>query len=179
MIPLLKSNIEDQELIGLISDGDRDAFRTFYARHGGRLLGYLRRLGARGAEADDILQEVFLAVWRRANTFDTARGEVGGWLFTIARNKWFDWLRSTGRRPTQPLLVDFPLVEPSTSPETDLSIAQAMRSLKREQREALELAYFGGLTYQETATHLSLPLGTLKSRVRVGLQSLRDILETR
>lgn len=176
---LPEPNSQDHELLLLISKGNRDAFRTLYDRYGGRLLGYLRKLGAQSTEAEDLLQEVFLAVWRRASTFDHQRGEVAGWLFTISKNKWYDWLRRQGRKPTHPLEMDLPLPNPNPSNETRLSIVQAMNRLKNEQREALELAYFGGLTYQETAIRLALPLGTLKSRVRTGLRSLKTLLEER
>lgn len=163
----------------MIAAGDPDAFRAFYDRYGGRISAYLRHLGARGGEIEDLLQDVFLAVWHRASTFDARRGVAAGWLFTIARNKWFDRLRRPDRHATSPLEVDPVQPTKRVAAETRLTIFQALGRLKEEQRDAVELAYFGGLTYEETARELDLPLGTLKSRVRTGLRTLKAHLEAR
>ncbi len=179
MIPLPTPTIDDQELLRRVASGDRHAFATFYERYGGRIAAYLSSLGAAKTDVDDLLQDVFLAVWDRATTFDARRGVAAGWLFTIARNKWFDRLRYQGRRPTSALESE-PIQPPlRLSLETRLAVVQALGQLDDGQRSALELAYFGGLTYEETARRLELPLGTLKSRVRSGLNRLRQHLENR
>ncbi|MCM2268633.1 MAG: sigma-70 family RNA polymerase sigma factor, partial [Thermoanaerobaculia bacterium] len=120
-----------------------------------------------------------LAVWRKAASYRPERGDVPGWLYTITRNRVVDrWRRKGGLVEDD----DFDLLA-LAAPErgddghaVDLSVRQALAALTAEQREAIELAYFGGLTYEETASRLALPLGTLKSRIRAGLARMRAVL---
>ncbi len=166
---------DDVMLLARIAGHDRVAFRVFYNRHAGRILASLRHLCKGAALADDLLQEVFLAVWRKAGGYRPERGDVGGWLFTVSRNKVID-ARCRGRLP----LADSDVGELTTlaSPpeprrELRLSLYQALGTLSMEQREAVILTYLGGFTYDETAARLNVPLGTLKSRLRAGIQRLR------
>jgi RNA polymerase sigma-70 factor (ECF subfamily) len=173
-------NLSDDELVARIGDADREAFRCFYERYAPRLLAYVRQLSRQRENPEDILQEVFLTVWRKAATYRPERGDVAGWLYTITRNRLVDrWRRKGGVEESS--AVDLQgLASPGRDNAglvLDLSIRQALGVLTPEQREAIELAYFGGLTYDETARRLDLPLGTLKSRIRVGLARMRELLQ--
>ncbi len=176
----MTDEITDRELIRRIAREDREAFRLFYDRHAGRLLAYIRMLAREREAAEDLAQEVLLSVWRKAPSYRPDRGDVPAWLYTIARNKLVDLWRRRSARADEDGAVDLTRFE-SDEPGADgrvaaLSVRQALGALKAEQRQALELAYFGGLTYEETAERLDLPLGTLKSRIRAGLAILRDVL---
>lgn len=171
--------VSDAQLIGRIAAGDRDAFRDFYDRYASRVLSYVRLLARDREVAEDVVQEVFLSVWRKAASYRTDRGDVPGWLYTITRNKLVDLWRRKGGAVEEPDF-DFDRIE-ADDPGGDgrvisIAVRRALATLKREQRQALELAYFGGLTYEETAERLALPLGTLKSRIRAGLALLRERL---
>lgn len=166
----------DAVLLGRIAAGDIDAFQAFYGRYAGRVLAYARQLNRRGDAAEDVTQEVFVAVWRRAASYRPERGDVTGWLYTITRNKLVDLWRRAGEASDLGELDDrlAGAVEPG---DLNLSIRQALSRVAPDQRRAIEMAYFGGLTYEETARRLELPLGTLKSRIRSGLKTLRSLLE--
>jgi RNA polymerase sigma-70 factor (ECF subfamily) len=170
---------DDAALVTRIADGDREAFRLFYERYAGRILAYVRAIGRQRESAEDVVQEVFLAVWRKAASYRRDRGDVAGWLYTITRNRLVDrWRRKGGVVEERELDFDS-LASTERGAEAavvDLSVRKALSGLSVEQREALELAYFGGLTYEETAERLELPLGTLKSRIRAGLARMRTIL---
>lgn len=177
----MDSSPTDAELLERIGRSDREAFHLFYDRYAGRLLAYVRQIARRGGSPEDVVQDVFLAVWRKAKTYRRERGNVAGWLYTITRNRVVDrWRRKGGLVEDDGF--DLAVLE---APELDdgdrataISVRRALDVLNPEQRSAIELAYFGGLTYQEAAERLDLPLGTLKSRIRAGLALLRERLET-
>ncbi|HEX9942076.1 MAG TPA: sigma-70 family RNA polymerase sigma factor [Thermoanaerobaculia bacterium] len=170
--------IHDEVLLAETARGDLDAFHSFYERYAGRVLAYARRLCRDAALAEDITQEVFTAVWTRAATFRPDRGGAPAWLYALTRNKLVDhWRRSGGN-------VELEALDgrrlPASAPESGelrLSLRQALARVPPEQREAIETAYFNGLTYEETAGRLALPVGTLKSRIRLGLRAMRAALE--
>jgi RNA polymerase sigma-70 factor (ECF subfamily) len=168
----------DSDLLAQIAAGDVDAFHLFYRRHIGRVLSYTRRL-ARGEDlVEDIAQEVFVAVWRKAGTYRPERGDALGWLYTLTRNKLVDAWRRPERRAEHP--AEPAVARAQTDPKSGdlrLALRQALSRLKPEQSRAIDLAYFGDLTYQETAAELAVPVGTLKSRIRVGLLAMRSMLE--
>lgn len=169
----------DAALIAAIAAEDRDAFRAFYDRYAAKVLSYVRMLARQRETAEDVVQEVFLSVWRKAPSYRPDRGDVPGWLYTITRNKLVDvWRRKGGLVEDEDF--DFgQLLAQDAGAEGQvvaLAVRRALGELKPEQRQALELAYFGGLTYEETAERLALPLGTLKSRIRAGLAILRGVL---
>jgi len=171
----------DRDLIRRIAERDQEAFRELFERFGGPVLSYVRMLARDREAAEDVAQEVFLTVWRKAPSYRPDRGEVSAWLYTIARNKLVDlWRRRSARGDREETSIELSSFEsPIDEAEgrvASLAVRKALSSLKAEQREALELAYFGGLTYQETAERLGLPIGTLKSRIRAGLGVLRDLL---
>jgi len=171
----------DAILLGRIANGDLEAFQVFYGRYAGRILAYARRLGRHTAQdhAEDVVQEVFVAVWRRAASFRPDRGDPAGWLYSITRNKLVDHWRRLGAAVELDELDDGRLAGAEEAADLRLTVRQALSRVEPEQRRAIELAYFGGLTYEETAKRLELPLGTLKSRIRSGLKTLRTMLESR
>ncbi|MBP9145544.1 MAG: sigma-70 family RNA polymerase sigma factor [Thermoanaerobaculia bacterium] len=169
----------DLELLQRVAVADREAFRLFYDRHAPQVLAYVRSLGRSRDASEDVVQEVFLAVWRKAGTYRPERGDVAGWLYTMTRNKVVDLWRKlpTGSdQSTEESLAALSERPEAESRVVSISLRKAMADLKLEQRQALELAYFGGLTYEETAERLKLPVGTLKSRIRAGLALMRGVL---
>jgi len=166
----------DLLLLARIAEGDLEAFHTFYGRYAGRMLAYVRQLGCNREGAEDVVQEVFVTVWRRAGSFRPERGDPAGWLYTITRNKLVDLWRRQGDAAVLCELEE--AVDPAQEQgELRLTMHQALARVAPEQRRAIEMAYFGGLTYEETAQRLEVPLGTLKSRIRSGLKTLRTVLE--
>jgi RNA polymerase sigma factor (sigma-70 family) len=169
--PAREEQAGEVHLLRRIAAGDGGALEELYRRYSGRVLAFLRQLCRDSEVAEDLLQEVFLGVWRKAATFDASRGDVAGWLFTICRHKWIDNRRR--RHPVAELdAMEFDPPAPEESRDLRILLDKAMLILSTAEREALRLAYFGGLTYEETALHLGLPLGTLKSRIRVALRKI-------
>jgi RNA polymerase sigma-70 factor (ECF subfamily) len=179
----LRLEESDRALVARIEARDPDALALLYDRHGARLMGLAHRILGDNGEAEEVVQEVFLFAWRSAASFDASRGSVLAWLLVATRSRSIDRLRA--RRPagrTTPRGLDE--VSEAAGPE-DVEAAvrgrqwearcrEAVRELPDEQRRALELAYFEGLTHQEIAERTATPLGTVKTRVRLGLMKLRE-----
>jgi len=173
----------DRALVARIEGRDADALAALYDRHAARLMGLAHRILGDTGEAEEVLQEVFLYVWRSASSFDASRGTVLAWLLVVTRSRAIDRVRS--RRPMS-RAVRQDLDEISNTPaaqdvEADSATRQweslcrsAIADLPADQRRVLELAYFGGLTHQEIAEKTSTPLGTVKTRARLGLMKLRE-----
>ena len=172
-------------LISRIADGDESAFAALYQRLSSSLYGLAYRMMNDAKEAEDVLQEGFTYIWRKAGSYDPTRSTPFAWAVMIVRNKAIDRLRvrQRGERLRE-------RVEQSVGPERDESSAEepalrersvivrsALEQIPREQREALELAFFGGLTHEEIADRLTTPLGTIKARIRRGLLKLREFLQ--
>jgi len=177
--PRMESTPTDPELVERIARADGEAFRELYDRYAGRILAYVRQISRERDAAEDVVQEVFLQVWRKAVSYRPERGEVPGWLYTITRNRLVDRWRRKGGQVEDEAFDLASLEAAERGPDgrmLDLSLRQALADLSPEQREAIELAYFGGLTYEETAERLALPVGTLKSRIRAALARLRAAL---
>lgn len=169
----------DVALLGRIAQGDVDAFQAFYGRYAGRILAYSRQL-CRGRDvSEDVVQEVFVVVWRRAASFRPDRGDTAGWLYTITRNKLVDHWRRQDATVELDGADDRRLAGVEDGGDLRLTVRQTLSHVAPDQRRAIEMAYFGGLTYEETAKRLDLPVGTLKSRIRSGLKALRTLLESR
>ncbi len=166
-----------------ISRGDESALAALYDRYRLILFGLILRILHDRQEAEDVLQEAILQVWRRANDFDAARGRAFTWLVTIARSRALDRLRvlssrsrfvNAGEQTPSDEFIDT-AQELVKSEEGEL-VRQALRELPEEQRQTLLLAYFEGLTQSEIALRLGDPLGTVKTRMRSGLIKLRELL---
>lgn len=169
----------DESLLRRVAEGDIQAFQSFYQRYSGRILSYARQLSHNNRDfAEDVVQEVFVAVWRRASSYRPDRGDPAGWLYTITRNKMVDLWRKQGDGSEMSEIEEDACLTSVADEELRVTMRQALAQVSVEQRRAIELAYFGGLTYEETAQRLELPVGTLKSRIRAGLKSLRAVLES-
>ncbi len=174
---------EDVDLLARIVARDERAVEALYARYSGPL--YSLAYQVTGAErfAQDVVQEVFVALWRDASRFDPAKGAVAPWLFSLARHKAIDLVRREAniRKRTADVDLELHEAEDDVDQETWLSfrrerVRAAIEQLTPDQREALELAFFGGLTHVEVSAKLGIPLGTAKTRIRSALLRLRDIL---
>ncbi|PXW96544.1 RNA polymerase sigma-70 factor (ECF subfamily) [Sphaerotilus hippei] len=188
-----------QELADLLSRtalGDRQAFARLYERTSAHLLGVILRIQRRHDLAEDLLQEVYVSLWRHAGSFDAQRAQALTWMSSVARHRAIDSLR---RLHTQPqtlsshraghdeeddhdMLQDFASADPDPQDLLDSAVqARAMQTclgtLNADQKQSLALAFYQGLTHAEVAEHLKQPLGSVKSWVRRGLQALRGCLE--
>ena len=165
--------------------GDHDALGELYDRHGRMVYSFALRVLREQGDAEDTVQEVFSQAWRQAPRYDTSRGSVLGWLLTLTRSRAIDRLR--GRRSRPEPAGDESLLDalPDTAPPVDEQLSWAgqaarvrvaLEGISVLQRVAIELAFFEGLTHAEVAERLELPLGTVKTRIRQGLLTLRDRL---
>ncbi len=168
----------DAALLARIARQDESALAELFARYGGRVLAYVRVMGGPRFPAEDAVQEIFLILWQKAGLYTAQGDDAAGWIFTLTRHKVFDIQRSLGRVKEDGSL-DLELLAPGSDPE-DLSLApsihKALSMLPPEQAQPIRMAYYGDLTYDETARRLNVPLGTLKTRIRTGLASLRKFL---
>jgi RNA polymerase sigma-70 factor (ECF subfamily) len=174
---------EDAALLGRIVARDEAAVEALYARYAGPL--YSLAYQVTGAErfAQDVVQETFVAVWRDAARFDASKGAVSPWLFSLARHKAIDLVRreQNVRKRTADVDLEFEMADDDVDNEAWMRIRrdrvrEAVAQLTAAQREALELAFFQGLTHVEVAEQLGIPLGTAKTRIRSALLRLRDLL---
>jgi RNA polymerase sigma-70 factor (ECF subfamily) len=168
-----------------IQTGDNRALGELYDRYTPLLYPFVKRILKSGADAEDTLQDVWLQVWRRSATYDPRRGTVAAWLLTVARSRALDRYRSaSSRRLAEQRSKELgeapgPTADPAGEAvlgETGLRVRDALAQLHPKQRQALEIAYFEGLSQSEVAARLDTPLGTVKSWTRQGLQKLREIL---
>jgi RNA polymerase sigma-70 factor, ECF subfamily len=172
------------ELLKLCGRGDQSAFAQLYDAVASRVHGLAVRVVRDPAQAEEVAQEAFLEIWKNSGRFDPAKGSPLGWLLTIVHRKSVDRVRSaeaSTRRDTTYNQQNQPVDHDSTAEAAQASleahrVRAALESLTPIQREALELAYFGGYTHTEVATMLDLPVGTAKTRIRDGLIRLRDTM---
>jgi RNA polymerase sigma-70 factor (ECF subfamily) len=171
----------DIGLLARVVGRDANALEELYDRHGRVLFGLILRILGDRAEAEEVLQEVFVLVWTRAGTYDVSLGSPIGWLVGIARNRAIDRLRALATRLKAAEAVPPPPAV--TSPEVQAAhrerqqiVARALDCLPANQRELIEQAYFLGLSHSELALRFSLPVGTVKTRIRQGMISLRQQL---
>ncbi len=178
--------LADEELMPLIGEKNPDAFEVFYDRHGGVAYSLAYRIvGERGA-AEDVTQEAFISIWRSGARYDAARGSVRTWMLGIVRNRAIDALRSkSGKAPKldfddDSILEHRPAEELTDSEalrrETAEEVRGALDELPGEQSKVIQLAYFGGFSHSEIAGMLGVPLGTVKGRMRLGLEKIRGEL---
>ncbi len=170
-------------MLEAIACGDERAFAATYDRYSAILFGLLLRILHDRQEAEDVLQEVFLQIWQRAASFDAQRGRAFTWLVTLTRSRAIDRLRANGSRERAAQAAVVEAVEPVVDAEEDAERAErgatirtALAAIPEEQRRALLLAYFEGLSQTEIAARLGQPLGTVKTRMRSGMTRLRELL---
>lgn len=174
----------DNRLVSRLAAGDMDAASELYDRHAGRMLALARRILRNDGDAEEVVQDVFSQAWRTARAFEATRGSVVAWLLVMTRTRAIDRLRARQARPdTRAEAYSEALPGPGATPhEQLLSDEQAARvrdglaGLPVPQRTALELAYYEGLTQSEIADRLKEPLGTVKTRIRTALMTLRERL---
>ncbi|HEX8847729.1 MAG TPA: sigma-70 family RNA polymerase sigma factor [Pyrinomonadaceae bacterium] len=181
-----QAQIVDVGLLRQIAGGDEQALGALYDRYRLILFGLILRILHSQPEAEDVLQEVFLQVWRKASDFDEARGRPFTWLVTLARSRAIDRLRALNARDRTATEAAREAVESISDAATDAAkseqgeiVRSALARLPEEQRQALVLAYFEGLTQSEIAERLGTPLGTVKTRMRSGMIKLRELLGER
>ena len=179
--------LADEDLISLVGDGDAEAFALLYDRHSRAAYSLAYRLMNGRQAAEDLLQDSFIKVWRSAGGYRVGRGSVRTWILSIVRNRAIDQFRSDAsrRRTRDEVEASTPTSYPSEAfAETwrntqQEQMREVLKMLPQEQLRILELAYFCGCTHVEIAERLSLPLGTVKGRMRLGLEKLRDHAELR
>ena len=184
---VLKPAAKDQELTTLINliatRKDKTAFSSLFKLVGPRIKGYLMKLVSNDIVAEDLLQEVMLTVWRKSETFDRNKAAVSTWLFTIARNKRIDMLRKEIRPqldPNDPMLT--PNQEDSAdniygSKQESIKITDAIKMLPEEQSKLIKMTYYEDKSHSIIAKELKMPLGTVKSRIRLASTRLKKLLE--
>ncbi|HEU4492578.1 MAG TPA: sigma-70 family RNA polymerase sigma factor [Rubrobacteraceae bacterium] len=179
--------LADEELISLAGQGEAQAFAVLYDRHGRAAYSLAYRMMGEKQAAEDLVQDGFLKVWRGAESYRAERGSVRTWILSIVHNCGIDQLRSTAsrRRTQEKVEASAPASQPSEAFAETLrnsqreQVREALGTLPREQLKILELAYFSGYTHVEIAELLSLPLGTVKGRMRLGLKKIRDYFDSK
>ncbi len=179
---------EDDRLVIALESRDQRALEALYDRYGDYVYSVCMRMVGDVQLAEDLTQEVFLRLWRRPDLYDVSRGRFVTWLLSVARNRGIDERRSRGRRfrhePPPSLAAAEALAgageteghDAAVLSEERIAVQKALAQLPPEQQLAIRLAYFGGYTQQEIAQGLSQPLGTVKTRIRLGMQKLRTLL---
>ena len=170
------------ELVRRMAGGDRDAFAAFYDAYAPLAFGMIRRIVRSAAEAEEVLQEVFWEIWSSAAEYDPTRGSPEAWVVMRARSRGIDRARSMRRRGE--MHTASPAASPPPEPAGNPAVRAEARGVVRDalgllpvpQQEVIELAFFGGLTQTEIAARVGQPLGTVKTRMRLGLEKLREIL---
>ena len=171
----------DEDLMGLVEVGDAEAFAALYDRHGRMAYSLAYRMVGEKQEAEDVVQEAFIKVWRSSGGYRVGRGSVRTWILSIVRNGGIDHIRSRASRGRMQDKVE------ASAPESEPSeafaeawrntqqgrVREALKALPQEQLKILELAYFSGYTHVEIAELLGVPLGTVKGRMRAGLKKMR------
>lgn len=178
-----ENNYSDQTLwmLRVQRERDKEAFAALFDHFAPRLKGFVMRGGMPAAQAEEVIQDVMLTVWRKAGQFDPHRAQVSAWIYQIARNRQIDLIRKEAR-PVPEELKEDPGAEEDASQilaieQESEKLKQALQRLSKDQREIVEKAYLGELTHQEIQKQTGLPLGTIKSRIRLGLERLRHDLK--
>ena len=181
--PLDERRTQEADLLLRIRAKDERAIEALYERYSGPLYSLAYQVTGGDRFAQDVVQEVFVAVWKNAGRFDPARGSLSSWLFALARHKAIDLVRREANVRRHTADVDLELEEAADDVDQEAwrrvrrdAVRAAMTELPEAQRVALEMAFFGGLTHVEVSEALGIPLGTAKTRIRTALLRLRDIL---
>lgn len=177
--------LADEDLMVCVREGDARAFEVMFDRHSGPAFSLAYRMCGSRTRAEDVVQEAFIAIWRASARYDQSRGSVRAWILSVVHNRAIDYFRRESLRATRSV-EEGGGVERVASPElTEVTvelraeaerIRDALRELPDEQRQVIELSYFGGFTHHQIAEMLTLPPGTVKGRMRLGLSKLRITL---
>jgi RNA polymerase sigma-70 factor, ECF subfamily len=180
--------LPDDQLVQRMSEGDVDALNVLYDRYARAVFSFAVRIVRDGRIAEEVLQEAFMRSWQQSGRFELNRGNYASWLLSITHNLAIDEIRKSQRRPQRADMVDISDVlrsevdttvnieEAAEASELRGVIRAAMDHLPEPQRRVIELAYFEGLSQREIAAFLNEPLGTIKTRMRLGMQKLKDVL---
>lgn len=182
------SAFDDQALIEYIVDGQADALSALYERYSRLVFSLARHITGDDGHAEEITLDVFTRVWQKADTYRAGRAKVNTWITSLARHRAIDVVRREQARPEGSSVrldqVDYDLHSRQPNPESAAVrafeqrwVREAIAGLPEEQRQALSLAYYGGYTHQQIADKLGLPLGTVKTRIRLAMQKLRHALD--
>jgi len=187
---LVKAEPTDEQLISAICAGDETAIEELYERYHRYTYALAYRILHDPVAAEDIVQDAFLAIWRKASSYQAQTGSVQSWIQAIVRNRSIDKIRASAHRDYQwsPLQIENEQDPPSEEPdvweqawqsEQHRIICEVLEQIPDQQRMVIELAYFGGLTHAEIAEKYQMPLGTVKGRMRLGLQKMKSLLVER
>jgi RNA polymerase sigma-70 factor (ECF subfamily) len=175
-------DLADEEVMQLVQRGDPRAFELLYDRHGGAAYSLAYRIVGRQAAAEDVVQEALLSIWRSRLRYDQTRGSVRTWILGIVHNRAIDGLRRSSVHDRRREQLDVVEDRFEARERTDVEVARreearsvrgALDALPAEQRKTIELAYFGGFTHSEIAKMTGEPVGTIKGRMRLGLEKMR------
>ncbi|MBA2522782.1 MAG: sigma-70 family RNA polymerase sigma factor [Solirubrobacterales bacterium] len=182
-LTLRPERLADEELMAIVDRKDPAAFEVLYDRHGGAAFSLAYRIVGDRSAAEDVAQEAFLSIWRSNARFDRARGSVRSWVLSVVRNRAIDALRRGGGHAPkldhddESLLEARPAAELTDTEalrrETSRELQDALEELPTDQSQVIQLAYFGGFSHSEIASMLGMPLGTVKGRMRLGLEKIR------
>jgi len=174
--------MNDGALVAAIRNGNQEAMAELYDRYSSVVYAVALRVLGDTSAAEDVLQEIFMQLWRKPGAFDASRGNLAPWLAVITRNRAVDVLRK--RRPQSELEDTTLTVDPDFAGEADRGlivekVRSALQAMSSQQRNALEMAYFEGYSHSEISAKTGEPLGTIKTRIRSGLMQLRKLVETK
>jgi RNA polymerase sigma-70 factor, ECF subfamily len=175
-------DLADEEVMQLVQRGDPRAFELLYDRHGGAAYSLAYRIMGKQAAAEDVVQEALLSIWRSRTRYDATRGSVRTWILGIVHNRAIDGLRRSAVHDRRREPLEGVAERQEARERTDVEVARreearnvrgALQALPNEQRQTIELAYFGGFTQSQIAELLGQPVGTIKGRMRLGLEKMR------
>ena len=176
-----KTTYSEQELVALLNQQDNEAFNYLYDHYSGALFTIINQIVPDKDTASDVLQEVFVNIWKKIDSYNAAKGRLFTWMLNIARNAAIDKIRSKGYRDNQ---LNQPMAESessgiamSTNPMVnDVGLKKVLTTLNEEYRKLIDLSYFQGFTHEEIAKMMGIPLGTVKTRIRSAISQLRTLI---
>ena len=176
-----KIKYSEQELVALLKEQNNDAFNYLYDHYSGALFTIINQIVPDKDTASDVLQEVFVNVWRKIGTYDETKGRLFTWMLNIARNAAIDKVRSKGYRDnqrTQPIAEyeNTGMTMSSNAAVNDVGLKKVLTTLNEEYRKLIDLSFFQGFTHEEIAKMLGIPLGTVKTRIRTAISQLRTMI---
>jgi RNA polymerase sigma-70 factor (ECF subfamily) len=174
-----KLTYEEHELIASLRRKDEEAFSYLYEHYSGALYGVIKQIVGDAELGNDVLQETFVNIWRRIDSYDESKGRLFTWMLNIARNAAIDKTRSKGfQQSLRQIPLDGETIQPSVRLGIDdYGLKKLILKLKDEQRLLIDLSYFQGYTHEQIATALHIPLGTVKTRIRSALTQLRALMQ--